>query len=96
MALNFIILNVEKNRVGGELKTIRNTNKAQGNIAGFFITMMLATIVALAVAWPAIDQAINGNVGYATNSIISQEIQLLVNILIYQRVWVLILNLVFM
>jgi len=59
---------MSRNRVGGELKTIRNTNKAQGNIAGFFITMMLATIVALAVAWPAIDQAINGNVGYATNS----------------------------
>lgn len=57
MALNFIS-RISRNRTGGELKTRLNNIKAQGGITGFLIMLMLATIVALSVAWPVIDSAI--------------------------------------
>lgn len=50
------------------MKTIQFNQKAQGNIAGLFIMLMLATIVALAVTLPVIDTAINAGSGYATNT----------------------------
>ena len=47
------------------MKTIQDNIKAQGSVAGFFIMLMLATIVALAVTLPVIDTAINGGGAYA-------------------------------
>jgi len=69
MALNFIYAECRENRIGGELKTIRDNIKAQGSVAGLFIMLMLATIVALGVTLPVIDTAINGGGNNADGTI---------------------------